>query len=143
MKSNELRKLIRQEVKSLLKEEITPQSSPQEILDYANDMKAKIAAKIDAAVKTLKLQVKAKKEDWFAGSPKTLTINGQKVQTMPGEELQLHRVGGVGQLKQLMKTYKVFPEYVNRILIAMSEGDQENVEYFYDMLMNAMKRVGL
>jgi hypothetical protein len=142
MKSNELRNLIRQEVKSLLKENITPDSSPQEILDYANDIRTKLAAKIDAAVKTLKLQVKAKKEDWHAGGVQTLTINGQKVQTMQGEELQLHKIGS-GQLSQLMKTYKVFPEYINRMLISMSQGDQEDVQYRYDMLMNAMKRVGL
>lgn len=142
MKSNELRRLIRQEVKSLIKENITPQSSPQELLDYANDIKAKLAAKIDAAVKTLRLQVKSKPENWHAGGVRTLTINGQQVQTMKGEELQLHKMGS-GELKQLFLTYKVLPSYINGMLTAMSQGDQKKVQYSYDMLMDAMKRVGL
>ena len=142
MKSNELRNLIRQEVKSLLKENITPDSSPQEILDYANDLRTKLAAKIDDGMKAVRLQLKRKKDDWVSGRQKSYMINGQEIETMPGEEIQLFKVN-FPKVKLMMQAYREIPGYVNAMFYFMEKGNLARAEEQYRKLMTMVKKHGL
>lgn len=142
MKSIELKKLLRQEIRSLLRENITPQSSPQELLDYGNKMRAELQAKIEDGMKTVRLQIKPAKRDSEAGSVRTYTINGQQVQTMEGQQLQLFKVN-FPRIKQMIVAHTAIPSFINGMLYYMSKGDQANTKNQYDKLMALVREQGL
>lgn len=138
MKLTQVRHLIKQEVRSVLRENITAQSSPQEFLDYGNDIRAKLQAKIEDGMKAVRLQIKLKKT--YQGNP--FTINGQQVRPMPVDELQLFRVN-FPKVKEMIIEHKKLPGVINGILYYMSKGDQANVERIYNVLMKTVSRQGL
>ena len=135
MKSNELRKLIREEVKSFLKENITQQSTPDEIKEYiTGTVLPQLQKRIEDAAKKVTLKVVTKNMG--------TTKYGEIGDGVPETTVQLQRIG-FKDVKELMFLYngiiRVTNTYFSRLTGNWSQQAQDNM---FESLMNFLKKAG-
>lgn len=135
MKTNELRNLIRQEVKSLLKENISQQSSPDEIKTFiTGTVLPQLQKRIEDAAKQVTLKTVTKNMG--------TTRYGKIGDGIPKTTVQLQRVG-FENVKEMMTQYNNIVEYTNtyfdRLASNSSQTDRDSV---FNTLADVLKRAG-
>lgn len=135
MKTDQLRNLIRQEVRSLLKEGITQQSTPDEIKEYVTGtVLPQLQKRIEDAAKQVTLKVVTKKMG--------ITQYGEIGDGVPETKVQLQRIG-FGNVKELMFQYNRIIEntnaYFSRLTGDWSQAARDNM---FESLLQILKKAG-